>query len=290
MVTASAVAFWVLAPFMVLGALGMILSKKAVHSAMSLAVVMVSLAVQYAAQGAPFLFAVQIIVYTGAILMLFLFVLMLVGVDARDSLVETLRGQRVMAIIAALAFGALLIFVVGNAVVESQVVGIDGANVVRNADGTLNPQGNVTALAYLIFSRYVFVFETTSALLITAALGAMVLAHRERVGEKITQRAKMGERMQAYAKTGKHPGPLPTPGVFARHNAVDTPALLPDGSMAEGSVSPTLVRRGTVVDGHALAEATRHTVAALDGDASSVNGAPASSLPARAIDEAEGEK
>src|SRR5918994_3848040 len=94
---------------MVLGALGMILARKPVHSALCLAAVMISLAVQYAAQGAPFLFAVQIIVYTGAILILFLFVLMLVGVDAADSLVETIKGQRPLAALAAVGFGALLV-------------------------------------------------------------------------------------------------------------------------------------------------------------------------------------
>ena len=83
LVTGAAIAFWMLAPVMILGALGMILARKPVHSALCLAAVMISLAVQYAAQEAPFLFVVQIIVYTGAILMLFLFVLMLVGVDIR---------------------------------------------------------------------------------------------------------------------------------------------------------------------------------------------------------------
>ena len=110
-------AFWLLAPVMILGALGMILSRKPVHSALCLATVMISLAVQYAAQDAPFLFAVQIIVYTGAILMLFLFVLMLVGVDAADSLVETIKGQRRLAVLAGLGFGGLLVFAVGNAIV-----------------------------------------------------------------------------------------------------------------------------------------------------------------------------
>src|SRR5918995_7390738 len=109
LVTAEAFAFWLLAPVMVLGALGMILARKPVHSALCLAAVMISLAVQYAAQDAPFLFAVQIIVYTGAILMLFLFVLMLVGVDASDSVVETIRGQRLLAIVVGLLFGALLV-------------------------------------------------------------------------------------------------------------------------------------------------------------------------------------
>ena len=91
---------------MILGALGMILARKPVHSALCLAAVMISLAVQYAAQDAPFLFAVQIIVYTGAILMLFLFVLMLVGVDSADSMVETIKGQRPLAVLAGLGFGS----------------------------------------------------------------------------------------------------------------------------------------------------------------------------------------
>src|SRR5690606_23855244 len=107
------------------------------------------------------------------------------------------------------------------------------------------PDGNVPALAQLLFSKYVFAFEVTSALLITAALGAMILAHRERLKPKPTQKTLVEERLRAYAEEGKHPGQLPPPGTFARHNAVDTPALLPDGSIAEQSVSRVLVARGT---------------------------------------------
>ncbi|WP_344811248.1 NADH-quinone oxidoreductase subunit J [Microlunatus aurantiacus] len=259
MVTGAEVAFWLLAPVMILGALGMILSRKPVHSALCLAAVMISLAVQYAAQDAPFLFVVQIIVYTGAILMLFLFVLMLVGVDAADSLVETIRGQRVWAVIAGVSFGVLLVVAVGNAVVGSPL-GLDAANADHG--------GNVQGIAALVFTRYVFVFEATAALLITAALGAMVLAHRERLTPKKKQPELVAERMQKYAETGQHPGPLPSPGVFARHNAVDTPALLPDGSASELSVSATLRARGTVADAHELAapiERTLREIATEDG-------------------------
>ncbi|MDO5498231.1 MAG: NADH-quinone oxidoreductase subunit J [Propionibacteriaceae bacterium] len=269
MVTGQEVAFWVLAPVMVVAALGMVLSRKPVHSAMCLATVMVSLAVQYAAQDAPFLFAVQIIVYTGAVLMLFLFVLMLIGVHSADSLVETLKGQRVFALIAAIGLAALLFFAVGNAVVDNRVVGL-------GPDNPAVAEGNVPGLAQLLFSDYVVVFEATSALLITAALGAMVLAHRERIGGKITQRKMASERMQKYAESGVHPGPLPTPGVYARHNAVDIPALLPDGTVAEQSVPKPMRARGTVVDGPRLAEATRATVAKLGGDPDAVNGAGSS--------------
>jgi len=254
LVTGAAVAFWVLAPVMILAALGMILVRKPVHSAMCLAAVMISLAVQYAAQEAPFLFVVQIIVYTGAILMLFLFVLMLVGVDVRESLVETIKAQRTLAVLAGLGFGALLVFAVGNAIV-GPTIGLRAANAENG--------GNTQGIAALIFNRYVFGFEATSALLITAAVGAMVLAHRERLTKPRTQADLLESRMKRYAETGQHPGPLPTPGVFARHNAVDTPALLPDGTVSELSVSATLKARGTVMDSRDLVRPVDETVDAI---------------------------
>lgn len=229
------IAFWTLAPLMVAAALGILFVRKAVHAAMLLAVVMLSLAVLYAGLDAPFLFAVQIIVYTGAILMLFLFVVMLVGVDASDSLVETIPGQRVTAILGGLLLGILLVTGLSQLALGT-VAGLE----------TANAEGNVEALADILFSRYVFAFEATSALLITAALGAMVLAHRERLSPRATQPALAAGRVRDYAETGKHLGPLPAPGVFARHNAVDTAALLPDGSPAEASVSRVLAARGTV--------------------------------------------
>ncbi|MQA84924.1 MAG: NADH-quinone oxidoreductase subunit J [Streptosporangiales bacterium] len=221
------VLFWLLAVASVAAALGMIFSRRAVYSALMLAVVMLSLAVLYAVQDAPFLAFVQVIVYTGAVLMLFLFVLMLVGVDSSDSLVETLRGQRFAATVAALGFVLLLAVGVGNAAL-GDVAGLAGANA----------GGNLQAVAGLIFTRYVFAFEVTSALLITAALAAMVLAHRERRHPKLSQKELAKQRF-----LGPHPTPLPPPGVYARHNAVDMPARLPDGSPAELSVSPVISRR-----------------------------------------------
>jgi NADH-quinone oxidoreductase subunit J len=232
-------AFWVLAPIMVVAAIAMVMARKAVHSALLLAVIMISLAVLYAVQDAPFLFAVQIIVYTGAVLMLFLFVLMLVGVDSSDSLVETLRGQRVAAVVLGLLFGLLLVVALSQATLGS-VVGLSAAS--ERADG------NVKGIAALLFSTYVFAFEVTSALLITAALGAMVLAHGERLTPKPTQREMVAQRMRDYATSGVHPGALPNPGSFARHNSVDTPALLPDGTPSELSISRVMRARGTVRD------------------------------------------
>jgi NADH-quinone oxidoreductase subunit J len=155
----------------------MIFSHKAVHSALWLALTMINLAVLYVSQSAEFLGIVQVVVYTGAVMMLFLFVLMIVGVDSSDSLTETIRGHRVGTFLAIFAFAALIVTAVtqGMQSMDANItpIGLDQAN---GAEG-----GNVQGLAKLLFGRYVFAFEATSALLITAALGAMVLAHKERI-------------------------------------------------------------------------------------------------------------
>lgn len=239
MVTADQVAFWTFAPIAILCAVGMVLARKPVHSAISLAGTMICLAALYAAQDAPLLFVLQIIVYTGAILMLFLFVVMLVGVDSTDSVVETLKGHRVASFLAVAGVAILLLMVVGQGVFLQHPAGLEAANAQYG--------GNVEGVAALVFSRYVFVFESTAALLITAAVGAMVLAHGERLRRKKSQVESAGDRMAAYATDGVHPGPLPNPGVFARHNAISVPALLADGSVSEASVSKTLSIRGQVV-------------------------------------------
>ncbi|GAB3195612.1 NADH-quinone oxidoreductase subunit J [Nocardioides hungaricus] len=263
--------FWILAPIMVLAALGILFVRKAVHAALLLAVVMINLAFLYAGLDAPFLFAVQIIVYTGAILMLFLFVLMLVGVDASDSTVETIRGQRATAMVGGLLLGLVLVAGLGQ-ISLGAAVGLDDAN-----DG-----GNVQALANILFSRYVFAFEITSVLLITAAVGAMVLAHRERLTPKAGQAEQAAQRVRDYAEKGTHLGPLPPPGVYARHNAVDTPALLPDGTAAESSVSRVLAARGTVRSGPAMAEDVDEIEAQLGG---STHAGREGAVPASTVEE-----
>ena len=255
--TGEAFQFYVLGVVAVLGALGMVFSKKAVHSALSLAATMLCLAMFYLAQGAYFLGVVQIIVYTGAIMMLFLFVLMLVGVSSADSLVETIKGQRKLAVLAGLAFGVLVMVTVGHARLGT----FTGAGP-ANAGG-----GNVKNIADLIFSKYFWAFEVTSALLITAAVGAMVLTHRERLVARKSQKELVEERV----RTGKRMTPLPTPGVYARHNAVDIPALLPDGTVAEDSVNATLVARTPVRDAVGLTAVTREAMSLpRQGDAPSV--------------------
>lgn len=222
--------FWICGGLAVVGALGMILSRKAVHSALFIAMTMINLAVLYVANSAPFLGMVQIIVYTGAVMMLFLFVLMVVGVDSSDSLIETIRGQRAAAILFGLALGVLLIAILGTAMTGMTDVGLEQANTEFG--------GNVEGIAHSIFGRYLLAFEATAALLITAGLGAMVLTHRDLWKPRKTQRELSEERFMVGAG---HPGNKPNPGVYARHNAVNVPAILPDGSLALDSV-PESVR------------------------------------------------
>ncbi|MGH3250759.1 MAG: NADH-quinone oxidoreductase subunit J [Trebonia sp.] len=221
------VMFWILAVLAVSAAVAMICVRQAVHCALMLAVVMLSLAVMYAMQGAPFLAFVQVIVYTGAVLMLFLFVVMLIGVNSAESLKETIKGQRLWAALAGIGLVTLLIVGVGHAAIGTAA-----------PQTSANGAGNLTGLAQLIFTTYVFPFEITSALLITAALGAMVLAHRERTSPKPTQREVARRKIESGQVA-----PEPPPGVYALHNAVDMPAMLPDGTTTNRSVSSAVVQR-----------------------------------------------
>jgi NADH-quinone oxidoreductase subunit J len=248
--TAEAVGFWLLAPIAVLAALGLLFARKAVHAALGVALVMCILGVFYIMQKADFLGIVQIFVYTGAVMMLFLFVLMLVGVDSSDSIVETLKGHRWASFLLVIGLAGVLCFSLGAAVLDVQTVqtGMDKL-VATNAD-----TGNVTGIAELIFGQYVWVFEITSALLITAALGAMVLAHRERLTPRVTQAEWAARRVRDNTNVAG----LPAPGVYARHNAVDTPALLPDGTPSDLSVSRVLVARDQVATADGFKDVERH--------------------------------
>jgi len=245
--TGEAVTFWILGPLALAGALGMVLARNAVHSALFLVVTMLGLGVLYMVQQAPFLGFVQIIVYTGAIMMLFLFVLMLVGRESSDSVVEVLRGQRLTGIALGIGFAMLVVAVLARALTDVRPAALIQAN---DAKG-----GNVGQVGTLLFTDYLFPFELTSALLITAALGAMVLAFSGKGPEaKVSQRERVAARLR-----GERISPLPGPGVFATTNSVATPALLPDGSVAPESLS-------------AIIEAT--AAERLDGDLAQVQAEP----------------
>ncbi|OLR90695.1 NADH-quinone oxidoreductase subunit J [Actinokineospora bangkokensis] len=226
--TGEAVAFWVLGPLALAGGLGMVFARNAVHSALFLVLTMLSLGCLYMVQQAPFLGFVQIIVYTGAIMMLFLFVLMLVGRDASDSVVEVLRGQRLWAGVLGVGLAVLVVAAVARALTGVRDIGLAG-------EGANGGRGNVANIGQSIFTKYLFPFELTSALLITAAVGAMILGYVDR-----HQRGRRTQKELVEARfRGEHdrPSPLPGPGVFATANSVATPALLPDGSVAPESLS-----------------------------------------------------
>jgi NADH-quinone oxidoreductase subunit J len=167
--------------------------------------------------------------------MLFLFILMLVGVDSSDSLVETIRGQRSTAIVAAVGLSGLIISLIARANLGVEAVGLRDAN----------SSGNVQGIARELFTNYVFAFEVVSALLITAAVGAMVLAHSNPAKSRTAQRDKSIARFRG-ASIATAAG-LPGSGVYALHNAVDVPALLPDGTPAPSSISATLDARGDML-------------------------------------------
>jgi NADH-quinone oxidoreductase subunit J len=224
------IVWWILAIVSGSAAVAMILVRRAVHCAIMLAVVMLCLATMYAMLGAPFLAFVQIIVYTGAVLMLFLFVLMLIGISSSDSIVENIKGQRQWTGLFAIGLLVLLILGIGHAALGPAV-----------PQGAANGSDNLSGIATLIFTTYVFPFEATGALLITAALGAMVLAHRERTVPRPTQRELAARRLASGQLA-----PDPPPGVYALHDAADRPALLPDGTTSELSVSTVLSPRDVI--------------------------------------------
>ena len=202
------VLFWVFAPISVAAAMGMVLARNAVHSALFLIVNFFCLAVFFLVLGSPFLFAVQIIVYAGAIMVLFLFVIMLLGVDARESVVERLRAQRSIAVVLAAGLIAELFFAIRLGVGLS-------TKAAAGFDANVNTGGNVRALARVLFNAYFFPFEATSVLLIVAAVAAMVVAGRRARAADAPAGAAAVDGRPAARPTEPPPGPVgptgPTP-------------------------------------------------------------------------------
>ncbi|MDR1393166.1 MAG: NADH-quinone oxidoreductase subunit J [Bifidobacteriaceae bacterium] len=233
------VLFWTVGPIVVIAASALLFAKRAVVTACSVMVTMVGLAFLYVGLEAPFLGVVQVVVYTGAIMMLFVFVLMLVGVDISDSFIETIRGQRWLSLLLALGLAAVL----GGAVWRASFSGVAG---LAQASGGNNPG----AVAELLFSDYAFTLEVTGCLLVIAAIGAVVLTHRVRLTAKVTQ----ADRARRRVRDGLHLTPPPAPGNYARHNAADVPALDASGQVIEDSVPEVLRMRGQVHSLHGLAQ------------------------------------
>jgi NADH-quinone oxidoreductase subunit J len=154
----------------VASAIGMVAMRNAVHAALFLIVNFFCLAVFFLLLDAPFLFAVQIVVYAGAIMVLFLFVIMLLGVDREDDLRERLFAQRPLALLLGVGFVVEVFLAVRAGI---------GLSAKAPAGFQVNRAGNVQALARVLFRDYVFPFEVTSVLLLVAAIAAMVLAQRK---------------------------------------------------------------------------------------------------------------
>lgn len=214
---------------------GLLIARKAVYSVVCVIFIMVSLAIMYTALEAPFMGVAQVVVYTGAILMMFLFVLMLIGVDSADSSHETLKGQRGVAAVGGLGIAAILIGVVMGAA-NPTAVGLSLANA----------EGNPIGVAKSIFSNHVLTLQITGTLLIVAALGAMTLTHKDRLRSIVTQEERAHRSVRDFITKGTHIGNKPNPGVYAESNSSANPALTAYGQPEPGSVNRVLQVRGQV--------------------------------------------
>lgn len=220
--------FWVVAVITVLPSLALLFARKAVHVAMAVVLVMIGLAVSYIMLAAPFLGVVQIVVYTGAVMMLFVFVLMLIGVSGKESLRESIVGQKWLGLLVAIGTGAFLTGVISRVTLNVQEP----------------TEGDPTQIAGALFGRLVVVMETLGFVLIVAAVGALVLTHMPRLTPKHTQKEIAEDRI----RVGANPVNKPMPGVYARHNALDVPALDPQGNPIAESASRVLKQRHQLDD------------------------------------------
>lgn len=252
------VSSWILAAVIIAGAIGMVMCKELIHSALCLLLVMVGVAIEYATMGAPFVFVVQIVVYAGAVMVMILFIVMMVGArsEAADGeKTATGTSHTVLTGVAAITLLALI----GIAVNMSTLTAPRGMSEANAEHG-----GNVAGIGVEIFNKYVVGFEVLSALLIVAAVGAMIMIFRVRAVKRSTQRELSQARFRAYKERGINVGPLAASGVYADSNAMDVPALLPDGSELKTSVNPALYERDEVDPAQGFVDQTKRTYASLD--------------------------
>jgi NADH-quinone oxidoreductase subunit J len=173
--------FFVFGALTLAGAFGVVLARNPVHSALSLVVTLVSVAVLFLQQDAHLLAAVQVVVYAGAIVVLFLFVIMLLGVDQADTLRDPLKAQRAAAIVLGLIVLAEIIFLAGHNWASGAQA--PATNAIRG--GTPGLGNNVERVARSLFTDFLWPFEITAALLVLAVIGAVVLARRSRNADEV---------------------------------------------------------------------------------------------------------
>ena len=173
--------FFVFGALTLAGAFGVVLARNPVHSALSLVVTLVSVAVLFLQQDAHLLAAVQVVVYAGAIVVLFLFVIMLLGVDQSDTLHDPLKAQRAAAIVISLVLLAEVLFLAGH----NWATGAKAPATDAIRGGTPGLGNNVERVARSLFTDFLWPFEITAALLVLAVIGAVVLARRSRNADEM---------------------------------------------------------------------------------------------------------
>lgn len=215
--TGEAVLFWVFAVIMVLAALGVLFFQKAAYAVLSMVLVMLGIAVMFFMLQAPFNATVQIVVYTGAIMMMFLFVIMMIGLGATDQYRQQPRGCILLAYIMALVLAVGL-------VVAVVISGIGSGNSAIFSFDVYSDQ-SIDALAVELFENHWVTIELAAALLVTAALGALLLTHSDRLGPKLSQEEVADARIRGFGLGRASVSQRPAPGVYAHSNAVDNPAI-----------------------------------------------------------------
>ena len=231
--TGETILFAVVSLITVVCGLGLLTAKRAVLAAANMIGIMICLAILYIAGGAPFLGITQIVVYTGAVMTLVLFVIMLVGVGGDEPVgaAGTIMRRPVL-ILLGLGLAGALTAVVWRSTLPKPAALKDGAKAAPDL------------LAVTLYHDHVVTMELTAILLIVAAVGALTLTHRQRIRARLSQRAVAASKMQDYATKGAHPGQKPMPGVYASTNSAAAPALDAQGEAVEESVPRVLRARG----------------------------------------------
>lgn len=270
----EAIVFIVVALVTVACGIGVLTARRAVTAAINMIGIMISLAVLYIVNESPFMGITQVVVYTGAVMTLVLFVIMLVGVGG-DEPVGAAGSvmRRPVLIILGLGLVGVLTAAVWRTALPSPAGLKDGAKAAPDL------------LAVTLYNDHVVTMELTAVLLIVAAVGALTLTHRQRIRPRLSQRRVAASKMQAYASKGAHPGQKPMPGVYASTNSAAAPALGADGRAVEESVPRVLRARGQGLDlsdvspEMGLAQRSGRIVSRLDGGGSP-RGTGRSGMPA----------
>lgn len=231
----EAIVFGVVALVTVACGIGVLTAKRAVNAAINMIGIMISLAVLYIVNESPFMGITQVVVYTGAVMTLVLFVIMLVGVGGDEPVgaAGTVMRRPVLILLGlGLGLAGALTAVVWRSTLPTPAGLKDSAKAAPDL------------LAVTLYHDHVVTMELTAILLIVAAVGALTLTHRQRIRARLSQRAVAAGKMQDYAAKGAHPGQKPMPGVYASTNSAAAPALDAQGEAVEESVPRVLRARG----------------------------------------------